>query len=367
MVSETACRLHRGGASRGPLANAVRVWLDGPGDGVGSEGAPGDGGESTVVLFEALCGHAGRLLRRRRLRGVEPSDVAADVLFHGGAPAALRAFALRQRAAYGLDQAVRGIQRAVQNAVWQLHEAQDPEGARAFRAVRLLRRAGASATAWTVSADGRFDLGPATAGSSLGFAVLATLLRRTAAAAPFAGIWQLRCHRALARRLGELLAAVRAQADAAQVRFSCSADELQGFVAKALRAQVHNELLALSVDGDEGQRVIAHGRDALPKASTAAQEWDYEALERRHVEAIVGLLQHELASGRLDGRTLYGARRQRLLAVVEAWRRAGAIVDPLSGLLAGSLRKAAAYDDRALLRSAVQAAGRSLSPEDLSA
>ncbi|MFO1031156.1 MAG: hypothetical protein U1F60_08760 [Planctomycetota bacterium] len=311
-----------------------------------------------MILFEALCEHAGRLLRRRRLRGVEPSDVAADVLFHGGAPGALRAFALRQRAKHGLDQAVRGIQRAVQNAVWQLHEAQDPEGARAYRAVRLLF---ASNAPFVRPGAACMVLGSGGAGAlEAGLERLVALLRKAAAKPSFAGIWQLRCHRALSRRLRELLASVHDTALAAGVRFECTAEPLRTFVAAALRAQVRNELLALSVDGDEGQRVVVPGREASAAPQSSAQDWNYAALEPRHVEAIVGALLADLDRGQLAGRTLYGARRQRLRSVVVGWGLAGQIVDPLPVLERAGVRKAAAYDDRALLCSAVQAAGAAL-------
>lgn len=355
MVPEVGgCSVH-GSLTTSRLRSAVQAWL-----------APDAGEAAVVALFDGLERYAAGLLRRRRLVDVAASDIAADVLFHGGAPLALRAFVERQVALHGLDLAVRGLYRAVQNAAWRLQEERDPTGARAYRAVRLLNAK--SLPAGMLVGSSGFVLGPASAPRLLqGLARTAQVLAAAAARAEFAGIWQLRCHRALARRLVALFAAVQAQAERFGLRLEFSRSDLQQFVASALRAQVHNELLALAVDGDEGQQVIPRGRESSTPSAAASDAWDYAALDRGHVELLATLLQQDLDEGELSGRRLYGARRQRLAGLVAGWRLAGAIVDPLPQLEALGLKHAAAFDDRALLREALQAAGRSLRPEDLSA
>lgn len=354
MVPEVGCCPVQGSLTTSRLRSAVQAWL-----------APDAGEAAVVALFDGLERYASGLLRRRRLVDVEASDIAADVLFHGGAPLALRCFVERQVALHGIDLAVRGLYRAVQNAAWRLHEERDPTGARAYRAVRLLTAR--SLPAGMLVGTSGFVLGPASAPRLLqGLASSAEVLAAAASRAEFAGIWQLRCHRALARRLAALFAAVQSQAERFGLRLEFSRRELQQFVASALRAQVHNELLALAVDGDEGQQVVARGRERQQTAA-ASDAWDYAALDGGHVGILASLLQQDLAAGELSGRRLYGARRQRLAGIVAGWLQAGSIVDPLPQLELLGLRPSAAFDDRALLREALQAAGRSLRPEDLSA
>lgn len=289
-------------------------------------------------LMKVLQPYALRLLRRHGLRDVEACDVLHDVFFTGP-PDGLREFLRRKCEGLGIERAERGLLRSLKNAVWRLHQQQDPIGARAFQATR---RALHLLTTGPIPAAGGLGFGDVAAAGGCAVETVENWLRTMLAAPAEARGRGLRCPRAMANWLVGVLQSMH-RAFATHRLAGCLPPRrlqavLEGVLRDAARAE-SDQLLGTEAGG--GVRFDPTQHIAMPPVDP----WQL-VLAPPQLRLLLDLLDGEITNA-----SLRTNRRERLRGVLRRWRSLGAIEDPLPGwLAAGAMAKATVYDDRTMLQ-----------------
>jgi hypothetical protein len=311
-------------------------------------------------LYLALCSHASRVLRRHGLRSVEPGDAVTEVLFPPATAKALRPRLLAVHGVGGLEAAVAYLLGAVNNGIWQLHAEQDPVGARAFRSLRVASRLLREDPVGPRIGCHSWSFGDHGHSAVLTAVGVAESMQVLAQRGEFAGLFALRCHRALGSRLSQLLVALHQQCRALGQRLEVGFEELKTALVDILRQHDIQQ-----------QRLLALGhRDLLSAAEEVASDdtsWPFSALEAGPARLMASAMQECLGQGRLSQRRLYASRVKRLQAVVCQWLADGCVFDPLERLQASGVSMQVAYEDRALLGEALRAEALQLLPSLCSA